>query len=48
LIYEEVQPGVPNPGAVIFGLAPDSSRFTPYIGNLAYPQTSQVARIEIS
>ena len=45
LIYEKVQPGVPNPGAVTFEVAPDSSRFTLYIGDLAYPQNSQVARI---
>jgi hypothetical protein len=47
LIYEEVQPGVPNPGAVVFEVAPDSSRFTLYIGDIAYPQTSQVASIDL-
>jgi len=45
--YEKVQPDVPNPGAVIFEVAPDSSRFTLYIGDLAYPQNSQVARIDL-
>ena len=47
LIYEEVQPGVPNPGAVVFEVAPDSTGYTLYIGDLAYPQPTQVAIVDV-
>ena len=47
LIYEEVQPGVPNPGAVVFEVAPDSTGYTLYIGDLAYPQATQVAIVDV-
>jgi hypothetical protein len=47
LIYEEVQPGVPNPGAVVFEVAPDSTGYTLYIGDLAYPQAGQVAAVDV-
>jgi hypothetical protein len=47
LIYEEVQPGVPNPGAVAFEVAPDVEGFTLYIGNLAYSQAGQVAIVDV-
>ena len=47
LIYEEVQPGVPSPGAVAFEVAPDVEGFTLYIGDVAYPQAGQVAIVDV-
>ena len=47
LIYEEVQPGVPNPGAVAFEVSPDVEGLTLYIGDVAYPQAGQVAIVDV-
>jgi ribosomal protein L9 len=47
LIYEEVQPGVPSPGSVVFEISPDSTGYTLYIGDLAYPQAGQVAIVDV-
>ncbi len=41
-----MQPGVPNPGAVIFEVAPDSTGYSLYIGDIAYPQDTQVAVVD--
>ena len=38
---------MPSPGAVVFEVAPDSTSYIPYIGDLAYPQAGQVAAVDV-
>lgn len=45
LIYEEIDPGTENPGAMIFEVAPDAEDFTLRVKDLIRPQTSKKAEI---
>jgi hypothetical protein len=47
LVSVDVQPGIPNPGLVVFELAPDSEPSALYIGDLVNPQGGDVARLEL-
>ena len=45
LVSVDVQPGIPNPGLVVFELAPDSEPSSLYIGDLVNPQGGDIAKV---
>ena len=45
LVAVDVQPGNPNPGLVVFELAPDSAPSVLYIGDLVNPQGGEAGSI---
>jgi Domain of unknown function (DUF4352) len=47
LIYEEINPGTKNPGAIVFEVAPDAENFTLHVKDLIRPQTSKQAKVEL-
>jgi hypothetical protein len=47
ILFEDVNPGVSRPGKAIFRVAPDAEAFTLIIVDLATPQGSEAAEIEL-
>jgi hypothetical protein len=47
LVYAEVMPSIPKHGRVIFQVAPDAQDFTLIIVDLAKPQGSEAAEVEL-
>jgi hypothetical protein len=47
LIYEKINPGTKNPGAIIFEVAPDAKNFTLYIKDLIRPKSSKQAKVDL-
>ena len=46
IIYAELQPGVAQPGKIVYHVAPDAKDFTLYMNDLATPQAGQLARVD--
>ncbi len=47
LIYAKVMPSIPKQGRVIFQVVPDAEDFTLIIVDLAKPQRSKAAEVEL-
>lgn len=47
LLYEEINPGTKNPGAIVFEVAPDAEGFTLHVKDLIRPQTSKQAKVAL-